>query len=542
MANLFSSLELLESRIAPAGVITIAVTKDGIVVTGDNLGNELSVTQNDFEITFTPKNETEIKLTTSSTSSKNPITLSLLDSDMKGSSGRNVSIDLGDGGDVLTLESLTLPGDLSLDMGNSGSSPETEDSLTIGNLRVGADLDVASLGGTVSVFGSLYVGLNLDIYSDAKTFTVEVDSFYVGNDMEVDAILRNETDKFTINADTFAVYDDLDFYAHIEALAAPVSAITLNSLGVFSVGGDFLIQNDGSGGKAVVSVNAQFIDVAGTFWLENRSVEPTETLDVFVDADHVLRLNGGVDLFSTSPAPSTVEISANLAIIDGLVSAKLTRSSGDLSIIADHLTIYGNVKFASKGEGNLLIQGAGDIYGKVSASIGGGAGSVGLQGQSGGELTVTSVKIATPKAPSDAAGVQVGIDNVLVLGKTKIALARGSNVVDIDDTIALGRVSIVTGGGNDEVNIHTVGTATSAFHGGLKVSLGAGTDLFTLGREEVSNAATALFLYGKKSFNGGSGADLYTVEDRNVQFLKSASNRVALNPVVRGFEPPTTIQ
>ncbi|RYD58516.1 MAG: hypothetical protein EOP83_20790, partial [Verrucomicrobiaceae bacterium] len=56
-----SSLELLESRIAPAGIITLDSDGFAFYLTGDDAGNELEVTQDGFALTLTPLNGTLIK-------------------------------------------------------------------------------------------------------------------------------------------------------------------------------------------------------------------------------------------------------------------------------------------------------------------------------------------------------------------------------------------------------------------------------------------------------------------------------------------------
>ncbi|RYD85644.1 MAG: hypothetical protein EOP84_01850 [Verrucomicrobiaceae bacterium] len=422
-------------------------------------------------------------------------------------------------------------------MGPIDVAEGTRDEVEITNLRVGYDFDLRVRNGLASITGSLYAGLDADIYSDAETFTLDVSSFFVGGNLEVDTILDNDTDTFLLRADSFFVFNGFDLYANIYATGAPADAVSIDVGGVFSVGGDFLVQNDGTGGKSVVVVGADIVDIGGRLLVDNISQEPDEFLSLVIDTD-VLRLNEGLTLSSKSPASSSVDIDADLAIINGPVTAKLSKSGGDLSIVADNLTIQGNVNFAVKETGHLLLQGSGDVFGKVSASLGSGSGTVQVLGSPDGELAITGLSITTPKKlPATASGAEIAIENVVVFGKAKLKLGRGGDLIDINDSVFFARATISTGAGGDTVNIHTNGDVISEFRAGLNVTLGTGNDFLNLGREEAANANTALFLYGAKKFDGGSGTDLYSAEGRNVQFLKSITKNVVLNPKVRGFEP-----
>ena len=534
-----SSLELLESRIAPAGIITLESDGFTFFLTGDEAGNELEITQSGFELTLTPQNGTQIlnKLTPNSSPVSDPVTISLLNNDLANKLGANLNIELGGGADILNLDSLTIPDSLRVDMGSADVAEGSDERLSISNLSVGYNLDLSSESGQISILGSLYVGLRADIFSDVESFIVGVDDFFVGGDLEIDAILDNDNDTFRIFADALFVYDGFDLYANIYAANPLRDAVAIETGSFFTVGGAFRVQNDGTGGESAVLIATDVFDIAGPLLVENFSTDPEDTLGLLINAD-VLRLNGGLLFTSASPAPSTVEIGAGLAIIDGPVTAKLSKGSGELSIVASNLTIQGNVSFASKGTGNLHLEGAGDVFGKVSASLGNGAGTVGIFGSSGGELAISGLNITTPKKlPASVSGAEIRVEDVVVFGKANLKLGRGNDIIGIHDTVITARTVISTGDGSDTVNLHTDGNSSSEFRGGLGVSLGSGDDFLRLGRLETFSEATALFLYGAKKFDGGSGTDLYSAENRNVQFLKSITKKVALNPVVRAFEP-----
>jgi hypothetical protein len=149
-----------------------------------------------------------------------------------------------------------------------------------------------------------------------------------------------------------------------------------------------------------------------------------------------------------------------------------------------------------------------------------------------------ALTVTTPaKLSVQDSGVEVKVADVAVLGKVKLLLGTGADEIRMNNTFVLRAAKISTGAGNDQVELHTEGLGISDFRGPISINLGSGDDTLLLGREEAANASRALFMYGSKKFNGGSGTDLYPVDPvRNIQFLKSPTKLVALSPKVVGFE------
>lgn len=530
---MFSSLELLESRIAPAGVITLKAGNFAYILTGDAAANDLLITQNGAEITLTPQNGTEIRDERGTpVQQTTPITLRLAENDL--------FIDMGKGADALSLSGLTLPYNLSVNMGEA-DEPSAIDELEISNLRVGSKLSLVSEQGTVSISGEVFhVGFDTEIFSAANNFSLDVDSFYVGEDLRVDAIISNDPDTFTLSANKMVVYGNFDLVANIFADDPSPDAVTVGTVGatqLINVGGNLRVLND-SFGRSAVAIGAENVVVSGKLIVENKSDDINETLDLLIEAD-TIRLDGGLSITSKSTALTNVALDAvDSFIIDGPVTAKLTKSAGSLSIVSGGmLQISKSVNFSTKGDGLLTIQGGGDIFGKVTASLGSGNGEVTIRGADLQPLRFDGLTVKSPaKLPVTGSGTEVTVEDVSLFGNVSLLLGRGDDTVTINDSIFRSRVSISTGDGDDIVNIHTAGTFSSEFRGGLSISLGAGEDDLTLGKEEAFNENTALLIYGVNGINGGSGPDTYLATGRNLQFFKSFRNQTPFIPLVKGFE------
>lgn len=520
------SLELLESRIAPAGIITLEENAFGYILSGDAQANDLVISQDGLEITLTPQGGTQIlnKFAGETVASTVPVTIRLMDD--------SLSIRMGDGADVLALEALTLPSDLNIEMGFDTSA----DALTISDkLHVGGDLSVVLNAGTASISADvLHVAYSANIVSFAETFTVTVGSFYVGEDLSVMAAIRDDGDTFTLNAVNFFVYDDFALSPNVLATNAPLDAVSVNVGSTLSVGGNLQVVTNGIGDANVVITSDTMI-LSEKVIVANNSGSTNKELSLHLGAS-VIRMDGGLSVTSKSLAPSQVSLETDLVIIDGPVSVKLPKSAGELRILSETLQIGGNVNFATKGAGTLQIEGGGDIYGNVTASLGSGTGEVALTGAVDRPLIFGGLKVSAPGKNVPSLGIGVLLQDVSAYGKVSLLLGRGADLININDAVFRSAVTLSTGDGADTVNIHTEGSSISEFRKGLGVLLGGGDDALTLGRAEAYNFPSSLLLYGPKAFNGGTGTDSYLASGRNVKFYKSFPKDLEAAPVVRAFE------
>ncbi|MHA3773181.1 hypothetical protein ACXR0O_16735 [Verrucomicrobiota bacterium sgz303538] len=532
LSGLSSSIELLESRIAPAGVVTLDFDKFGYVLTGDAAANDLRITQDGNEITIVPQNGTQILNKLGGDSVPSDATLGIV------MFLNRLSIDMGGGADVLTLQDLSLPGDLRIDTGfNDNLGTNDLDTVEISRLRVAGNLTVNAWGGAFDVRDNIfYVGGNADIFSSAHTFTTEVNSFFVGGNFKASVALGQSTDRFSLNALSFIVYNNFDFAPDIFAVDAPADAISMEISDLFNVGGSFHVAKS-KFGNGSLTIDVDVMDVTGKLFIDNQSADKSLNFNLSANA---LQLHSGITVASKSTAPTTVDAFAELVKIDGPVSVKLPKSAGELSIVANNLFIKGNVNLVTGGTGNLRIEGPGDILGKISATLGNGSGEVSVKGGVGfSRLFFNGLKVTTPaKLPASAVGANITVDAVRIFGPSTMLLGPGADTVNMNDGDFFGPVFVSTGNGNDLVNLHTTGSSDSVFYGGAGVALGNGDDILTLGKVNVATAGAGptVTFFGPKAFDGGSGNDTYVVDGRNVEFLKSPAKPVQSSPLVRNFE------
>ena len=136
-----SSIEALESRIAPAGLITVSLSKGALVLTGDSA---------DHDFTITGFGADTIQLQAA------PGTLfhqdGQADTDTLLLTGplKSVSIKLSDGADHVALAGVSVAGDLAIDGGGGSNSIEFQALAVAGSLKVagGAGADTVQGGGS----------------------------------------------------------------------------------------------------------------------------------------------------------------------------------------------------------------------------------------------------------------------------------------------------------------------------------------------------------------------------------------------------------
>jgi hypothetical protein len=154
-----SSLEALEARDNPAGTVTATFAAGRLSLVGDAADNALLITLGDDGCLTVSGNEsgTVVRL------NGGPVGESVtLPAPVTGA----VSIALGDGADVLTIDAIDLPGSLTINGGNGATGGPAGNTVILkGGVLVGGDLsitnsagaDTTQLWGTVNVEGGLTI-------------------------------------------------------------------------------------------------------------------------------------------------------------------------------------------------------------------------------------------------------------------------------------------------------------------------------------------------------------------------------------------------
>jgi hypothetical protein len=213
--NTFSRvrIERLEGRIAPAGIVTVDLTNGILTLTGDVDGNSVSV-----EAGLT----NQIRVTGLTGTTLNNATDTELGFDLPSGGLRGINVDLGNGGDVLSLTNLKTRRDIDVDLGD-GINVANFFNLNARNFTIaggsGNDTVTFLFSGRTVVRGGLEFtagdGVNtLSIASEAK---IAKGISYVGG---------SGTDTFVITASKLTVNGGIDL-----ALGSGASTVALLSNG-----------------------------------------------------------------------------------------------------------------------------------------------------------------------------------------------------------------------------------------------------------------------------------------------------------------------
>src|ERR1043166_4241624 len=134
-----NSLEALECRIAPAGVVNVSFTGKALLITGDAADNDLTLTQNAQDlITITGNNGTQVSLNGAAAQAAVTLPKPVLG---------GVTAKLLDGADVLTVDGVDLPGFLSVQGGNGAAVGNGGNTVTLRNVNVKTNVLITNLNG-----------------------------------------------------------------------------------------------------------------------------------------------------------------------------------------------------------------------------------------------------------------------------------------------------------------------------------------------------------------------------------------------------------
>ncbi len=182
-------MESLENRIALAGDVVAALEGSLLVVAGDNLANELSITQNAAgDVTLLGLNGTTVNGLSSLTLA-NPLL-------------NSAEIRMEGGNDKLTVTGLRTSTDLNIDLGagndaanvvaNAGGNLSVKgevgnDTVTVRGTRVGIDLNVEMGTGTANVnLRNSNIGGNTTVITDVLNDRVTAANLRMGGDLSIE--------------------------------------------------------------------------------------------------------------------------------------------------------------------------------------------------------------------------------------------------------------------------------------------------------------------------------------------------------------------
>lgn len=531
-------IETLESRIAPASLVTVTFEKGVLTLTGGSEADGFTITALDATVT-------ELKAT--------PGTLfhleGVADSDTLRLTTpvKSLTATLGGDNDSLTLVGLNIAGDVTV-IGGAGNNAVNVDTVAIkGALKItgeaGADtLTVSGNGLTVKKDVTLELGdgdngvSNATIFQTGKNFTytggsgedgleTTLGSFSVAGNLSVTLGAGDATVGLLATGllSTFSVGKKFTFDS---SGSLPGDEVNLSLLGyVAKVGGD-LVLTDGAGDLTVQSSSLGAAGVRGAISIETGAGSSAVNLLLFQISAKSITVD------ASASSESSFMLGGFAAKFSGGIS--YTGSAGE-----DQLTIQGiggaggfagGAFFADLGDGdNSLIAvsfggffksvkvlgGANDDNFTVGALV---AKTASIDIQTGGGTDTTQLlflnstisgKVSVTNDPGAVQGTVTSAFINTVIGSLDVNLSGDGNSVlfgigggplgvgGVDGLTVKKAIHVVTGGGEDTVNFS--GARNVKVGGGIKLELGDGTNQ-VLGT--VANFAT-------KSLNitTGSGTD-----------------------------------
>jgi hypothetical protein len=493
-----SCIESLESRIAPASLLSVTLENGVLAIKGsasandaDNLQLDLSKIGSDAllsilntggKVKFGASELSELKLTKAQTDSI-----------------KSIRIDLGDGTNstVFTSDSGTSLSDPITYVGGSGT-----DTLTFGS-------DTKAFATSENFSALLKTG------NDRVIFTHNTQ---LGGNTLIDlgkgddAIL---TEAAALNTGSALSFKNLSLLGGDGNDSVALGLKTTNNKDL-SVTGTLKI--DAGKGANDVSLFGNNVSLGNT---TIKSLAKDKDFDVALSAAQKLTIKGSLDVTASGvetgqtnefklEAPS-IQVSGNVAysgsagadavtvgteatslqtLIGGGVTVKNGGGNNTTAIgqfnaslaIAKSVSVTGD----NQSDSLSIRAASGALAGGVSAALGKGANSMDIS--SNGQLTVAGLKLSSSSAANEADSLT--LRGVELSGALSAALGAGASTVNIAQIIAHKSFSLNTGAGNDIVNVEADGSAgASAFYGNTVIQTGLGSDTVTLGGDSVANKA-----------------------------------------------------
>lgn len=436
-------MELLEKRLAPAGLVTALLSSGTLKLIGDSADNALTVKEiglGAFEITGSAG--TLISL--NGGEAADSVTVAQVT--------KALNFDLKAGADTLTLHDITFAGSISAQLGAGNNALNLENLDLGGSLSItgGSDYDtVSALTGTLHIGGSTHFALGDG--SNTVSFT-GLDSVFFGGAVSYTG--GNLAESLMIEAGSVEFASGLTMKT---GLQTGDTLLSLNASGALRIGGPLTFQSATAHAASTVTLQGDVIEVQSGISIKHGSGSNTTLIQA---AEHltiggaVAITNGNTYFASTNLNAPELSIAGSLTIING--------TGGKDNFLTGAITVGGNV---------VINNGAGHAVTGIS----------GTSLNVGGSLSVTN--------GAGLANNEIFSDDIHIGGKLTFSNAGtgtasngalGDNYLQAVHLKA-GAISIINGKGsfNTVLNIANGGAASVSIINGPTSPAGAGSDAGT---------------------------------------------------------------
>lgn len=508
-----TSIESLESRIAPASLLNVSLSKGVLSITGstssldvDNLRLDLAKVGSDalLRIANTGGNlrfggdvMEELELTKSEMSSLKSISIDL----GAGANSAVFTIDTGTslnapiayrggiGADTLTFgsdtKSFTTPKDFTASLGGGNDRVIfTHDSRFDGNTTL-------DLGAGDDALLTETAGPNTSPVLSFTNLTV------LGGDGNDSLALGLQSDNNR----------DLNISGAL-TVDAGKGANDVSLFGNNVLIGTTTLQSKARDKDFDVSISAaQRLAASGSISVATSGAEPGQTNEFRLEAPSIL-ISGrvvytggaGADAVAVGTESSSVQtiISGSVSVNngDGNNSTAIGQSNAALAVGATISVTGGN-----QADNLTVLAASGAVNSGVGATLGKGANAVSIR--SDGQFNVGRLGISSRSSAAEADSLS--LRGVVLNGYLNATLGEGNSTVDIAQVTALGFFTLRTGAGNDIVQIDSDGRAgASTFFRPVILSLGDGADKLQIGGDSARDEA--VFMNNLSVYVGRSDA------------------------------------
>jgi hypothetical protein len=477
------SLQPLEGRLAPAGLITATLSSTGVLtITGDDDDNAVALKVSGGNVVLTPSNGTAVNAGSPDTAV--PI---------NGATVTSIKVDLKGGADTLTLD-LTDPnapfiisGAVSIGLGDGNNTLDltTGGLITLGSLTVkgGDGTDTVTLSGAA---GSRVAGAATFTYLDGgSTTTLTNMAFGVG--VKVTALDGGSVPNTVAGTNVTTVKP---FVAALGSSDGAVASFNGGTLGGLTVSG--------------LTVGAVLV---GTQVKGNVAVKGVFQSDLQVDG---ATITGNVTLTGALPSLEATgagtSITGNLTV-KGTAWTSTSFQTTTLSQVGGNVTVKGGW-YSDLFETNGLFKAAKNL----TLALGGGDNTVAL-GDGVNEVSVVGSLSVSTGGGAD----WVMLDRVSVTGATKVLTLSGADMLEIEHGSTFSQAFAADlGTGDDTISVAQITGSTQAvaFNTTAKITAGVGNDTLLLGLATDPLVGgdlntRAVFLGAGNVVEGGFGLDLY---------------------------------
>ena len=521
----YSFPELLENRIAPAGLVALSFDEatGELRLMGDDASNAFDVFRvapdvyrvegrNDVA-TLT---ETSIGEPGNGGSTIGKVTRLIIESgggddkiELRNMATlTSLNVNTGSGNDSLRVFNLTLNGRATFDLesGNdrvrfSGLSTSIVGNLVINSTGSG---DVNFGAARSSVSGS--VRFNGGVGSDSLTTSPETELFigkgitFQGGGTGTNRIAFGDQGMITIGKNALGQSIVFQGGSGTDTISIGANTVLLNgSVEMDGGAGADLIDFDGV--KVKVGKNLQGVSVS---LIGGSGADEIDIQSSIVKIAGLISLNGGTEADVIDLTNIHRLVGAGAIAMDGGTGADR------FEIEADLIRLLGSVKMLGGDDADYAsIEADGSIGGGVKFLMGGangGAQNVEIRGRSGLENALIIRSGLTVDATGSAASTDVfRLTNVISEKATLLTFGDGVSDVDIDNLTTLGSLTIDTRNGNDDVRIERDAVyGVSRFAQAAAISLGEGNDLLRIGKNSKNNR---LVVTVSLTADGGGGTD-----------------------------------